>query len=408
MLVFLPACAPGKSGDESLAFIRNFGLWRIQSDGSVLFQIAGKYVTGFAWSPDHHQLVARFAANTSIPVSADPLVGDIPDTQSVLGIVSIDSGNILSITPASNGYTSHSDAWWDANGNRLIYREGSLTQPTWYLSQADQPSGIARKAISTTIAIPTASADGSQIAAIDDIGNLVVGSPSGGRRSLLANLPATLPSGWPMRLLWQPHHQAILFAASPDPDTTMLKLVHLDGTMQNIGTYPAMRQYIWSPDGERVLIQNSSGFVVHTLSGGEDLTWAADADALPWWSPDGKWLMVRSARNLVLVNVIKRTVQPLATFDGESPEILSPDRLSHPVTGNPWSGDSRRFALIASGGMWINNAQLKTHADTHSQATGLYIIDTHNLQRPPQLIDWGEHTSISWSTPDASSQFLIA
>src|SRR5579859_3805961 len=52
------ACA-FHGGGETIAFLRGGELWSINPDGSGAAWLAGGGVVGFAWSPDHHQVVFR-------------------------------------------------------------------------------------------------------------------------------------------------------------------------------------------------------------------------------------------------------------------------------------------------------------------------------------------------------------
>lgn len=404
-LLLLAACQGGQNGGDALAFLRDGKLYRLQPNGQGLYEIAPQSAIGFAWSPDHHQLVARFSATPSYPLAHNNLTGAVPDTASVLGVVSIDGGNIITITPA-NGSPLRSDPWWNANGNRLLYRE-ETPAGQWVQSQADQPVGIARKVVATSPIIPTTAPDGAQIATIIPAGELVIGAPEAKPRVLQSGVLTALPgTTWPARPLWQPHHDAILYPASSSNVAVTLMLTDQAGHAQTVTTTNGLQQYCWSPDGTRILLHTAKGYIIHALAGTPDQSWDdTDADATPFWSPDGRYILIRSETRLDLVTVATGSVRALATFAPPATPFVPQDAwlaAALPITGNPWKADSHTFALVAAGGLWSNGTELshKTGA-----GDGLYLI-TPEQTNPPSLIDWGEHTALSWSTPDPNTQFL--
>lgn len=418
LIVCLSACGSGNSGSVELAYVRAGALWTIQPDGSTRFQVAPATIVGFAWSPDHHEFVARFAAAYPIPTSADPLLASVPDMLAGFGVISIDGGNIIPIMVATRN-TLRSDAWWDASGNRVFYREqllGDATPQTqWILSQADQPDGIARKVIATGPTIPTSAPDGSQIVTITPAGDLIVGPPAQAARVLQQAVLVTLPAGnWPARPLWQPNHHAILYAvAGPAPDLTTLMLTDLTGKTQRVMTIAALEQYSWSPDSSRILLRTPGGYVIHPLAGGDDVTWTdTDPLSLPWWSPDGRDIVTRSPTTVALVTTGTGVVKTLAHLTPTSAPAATPTAaaaLFHPITGSPWSPDGRSLALVTTGGTWVGGdtgASGTSLATQSSPGTGLYIITRNALQAAPKLADWGAHDAPSWSTPDPNTQFV--
>ena len=70
-----------------------------------------------------------------------------PDAPGDLSVGSVSGGSVVQITPNLAGL-ARSDAWWNTDGNRLLYRESlagvGLVGATYVVSQADQPVGIAR------------------------------------------------------------------------------------------------------------------------------------------------------------------------------------------------------------------------------------------------------------------------
>ena len=157
LLVSMAACSPGHVGGNEIAFLRNGQLWTIDPDGANAFEIAGDNpaVVGYSWSPTHQLLTFRTLdadfAKTSAGkhIASDPLTeltGDLPSTLNTIGI---DGGSPIPIIFSSPD-VQYSNAWWNTTGNRLIYREGTTASShspstvIWWVSQNDQPGGIAR------------------------------------------------------------------------------------------------------------------------------------------------------------------------------------------------------------------------------------------------------------------------
>lgn len=417
LMPLLAACNVGQNGGDALAFIRGGALWRLQPDGSGLYQIAPATVIGFAWSPDHHILVGRFAATNQVPPPATTYPNAVSDTYAALGTVSIDGGNIIPITPPAP-IPSRSDAWWDANSNRLFYREHTAHGVQWYLSQSDQPNGIARKLIATSAisvaapngeAMPTSAPDGSQLAWVADNGDLLLSAPAGTPHAVQHGALAQLPNGVPARALWQPHHAAILYAlVMPSSASVTLMLTDLMGHAHAIAQ-AGIDNYAWSPDGQHILVHTPGQWTIYTPDGASVMMWN-DNDLLPlaWWSPDGRAVAVWSSQTLTLVTLSKKTVQPLVNFTDAASQVRSlPTSALVPglsVTGSPWSGDSQHIALVAPGGTWHDGTALATRS---KPGTGLYIINSAAVAKAPALVDWGEHQALSWSTPDPNTQLLV-
>jgi hypothetical protein len=408
LLLVAAGCAPGNDGSQSIGFLRGDELWSMQPDGSALLQLTSPPTIGFAWSPDHHEFVARYAGSASNPL-ADPVTGSTGDVFSGLGITSVDGGAVLPITPSQTPLRS--DAWWDASGNRLIYREDFGSDQQWILSQPDQPAGIARKAIAAGIPIPTTNADASQVATIAANGDLVVGAPQSAGRAIQHNVIAAIATAsavWPLRLEWRPLHGDILYAtAASGASAVTLMVTDLTGHATPVATVPDLEDYSWSPDGSLILIRTALGFQIVTASGAQVLAWQeVDTAAVAWWSPDSHYVMMQDLTSLKLARVASRDVKTLAMWPLIYAPVTLPKSASawHVVPGSPWSATGDRFALVAPGGVWQGGAQLATGK---GQGTGVYIISAGNLSSAaPHLIDWGQHIALSWSTPDPNTQLV--
>lgn len=399
----LEGCAPGSNGGDALAFIRAGSLWRMQPDGTTLYQVATGHIVGFSWSPDHHFFVFRAASKAPITSPAPLPVASVPESVSQLGVVSIDGGNIIAIDPG--GAVARGDAFWDAQGNRLEYRERYGETVFWLQSQNDQPAGIARKDLGAFMTIPATSPDGSQVAIIGVDGRLLIGPPQGTPRAIASGALTTIaPAGRPARALWQPGKPAVLIpVAGPMPGTTILRRIDLQGKMQDLVTINGLDRWSFAPDGGHLLWRDALGYAMLNLATGQSVRWSED-DGIPWWSPDGKNILLITQDHASLILVGTGKVTRLAQWS--SPLLPSGDvAQSLPATGNPWRADSQRFALALPGGQWLA-AGKATALTTHAGAgTGLYIVDRASLA-VPALVEWGEHGALSWSTPDPNTQWL--
>ena len=104
-----------------------------------------------------------------------------------------------------------------------------------------------------------------------------------------------------------------------------------------------------SPDGQLVAYAagplTASRIYVRQVDGGRPIAIAADlagAQRLPFWSPDGKRLVFRSARGIEI-----------------APALGGPPKTIVPLTGNasllpgPWSPDGRRIAFARSDSLYV-------------------------------------------------------
>jgi hypothetical protein len=406
ILITLSGCAPGKNGEDAIAFLRNGYIWRIQPDGSSLVQLTGPRILGFAWSPDHHRFVARFASSSVSQAVHTPILNSTGDVVSGLGTFSIDGGNVIPIA-ALDGNPNRSDAWWNSQGNRIFYRENADDdRANWYLSQDDQPNSIARKLIATSIIVPTSSPNSQHIATVTNQGELVEGAPQETTDVIATHIPLVLSSGWPIRPLWRPNSDQILYPVpGPEPDSSTLMLVSLSKTSKPVGTFRGVQQYCWSPDGKYILVRTGNNYHLYSPANESDIVWDDEEYSLPWWSPDSQWILTRSEHILKLIEVNTGNVQTLATFATSSQSIPSLSDLTrlHPITTSPWHNDSHRFVFSSSEATWYTGKSLATQK---TEGSGLYIVQIAQRDQLPSLIDWGEHTLVSWSTPDPNTQFV--
>jgi hypothetical protein len=159
----LAACSPGHVGGNEIAFLRDGHLWTMDPDGANAFEVVADTtpVIGYGWSPTHQILTYRMLdPDYAKKVPAQSLVmnpltemfGDVPGSENTIGV---DGGSPIPILFSSQD-VQVSNAWWNASGNRLLYREEPATSSTtattalWWISQNDQPGGIARKLFPST------------------------------------------------------------------------------------------------------------------------------------------------------------------------------------------------------------------------------------------------------------------
>ena len=409
LCALVAACA-ASTGGQDVAFLRGGQLWVMHADGSGARQLAGSGVVSFAWSPDHHQLVVRRASGsgTSAPTAGSPAAPDAPGN---LVAVSINGGSGLQITPDDASVT-RGDAWWNAQGNRLLYRERDTAGqgPFLYFSaQSDQPVGIARKPLSQAASIPVLSTDGARVAALDDAGNVLLGEP-GKPLDIVASgaLPALPGTKRPAHLLWQPHAEALVYPVAASGGQVTLTRKDLRGGTRALGTFTGLLDAAFTPDGAKLLVHTSDGFALRALDANAPplFSWREpDADALAWWSPDGSALLVRDTGGLKLVDVGQRTVTNLLSAPGGATGETT-SGAAHafwsPASGSPWSADSTRIVFASDAGATWRGSPLAKPAHGN---TGLYVASVRD-GAAPILIDSNADTAPSWGYLDPSTVFL--
>ncbi len=427
-MLALAACVPGDLGNEEIAFVRDGNLWTIDPSGANAFKAVAQStpVLGYGLSPDHQIFVFRTLDSSFAKTSAgahlavNPITGLAGDVPGALNTVGIDGGSPIPII-LSNSHLARSNAWWSPDGSRLLYREGAnsaLTSPdlvTWYMSQDDQPVGIARKLLPGTFSIPS----------INTASSLVVGNSGQGiytttlagtnftfvQRGVLPGhpLPASLE-----RVLWQPNHQnpALLYALMPEISTSTqgqfeLVLRQANGQTRVLASCDC-RQFAWSPDGNRVLYSTDQGYTVLNVQDGTSFHFEAEHEAVPYWSPDSRALLLDGLHTLTLVRLASQQVQVLLS-DGSAPVMTDgplPGSVAflQPVENSLWNVDGRRFVVETRGRTQWQGQQL------HS-GNGLYIITLNNQDKPqgmPALVDNNGHdTQPGWSYEDPNTSFLF-
>lgn len=410
-LVLLSSCGL-HSGTDQIAFIEGNQLWTIQSDGSSPNAVSQRGVLDFAWSPDHHQIVFRYTSGQTSPATS-PDTSSMPDAPADLAIQSVNGGYALQITPSQPGEL-RSAAWWDASGNRLMYREtaGTGGPPLYVVSQADQPVGIGRKILLDAASIPAVSPDGKQIAVLDPSGAVRVGAPGAIGDIVATGALLTFPGpdgNRPARVLWQPQHDALLYATTSATGIAFT-LRDLHGGARTIATTATALDAAFSPDGALLLVRTPSSFELWNAAGSSAplFSWPeTDPLALPWWSPDGRALLIQDAAGWSLVHVAAKTVSSLVAFPSGSISNATPPSSATwtPATADPWSPDGSQIVFAAPSGSRGYGAPL---APPKHANTGLYVASLKGSGLDTaSLIYSGPLRSPGWGYAAPNTVFLI-
>jgi len=431
----LASCSPGHLGGNEIAFVRDGRLWTIDPDGSNAFEVVsdGPAVIGYELSANHQIFVFRTLdgsfANTAAGkhVASNPVTGLTKDVPSALNTVGIDGGSPIPITFSSSGL-QRSNAWWNPTGNRLLYREES-DAPThypgsvsWWVSQNDQPEGIARKSLPYSFSIPSMSANNSWA-----IGN----GEQGVFTTTLAGtqfqfvMQGMLP-GHPLpaaleRVLWQPAHQnpAILYAIvtasaksqSPGPASSSIQLVLRDAHGQTTTlTACGCTQFAWSPDGNSALYSTGTTYTILNIKDHSSFSVPGEDGSVPYWSPDSQFILLDGSHTLRLISIARQQQLQLLN-DAEatvgtgtvSTAITDAHALLQPISNSTWASDSRHFLFLTRGRLLWQGKSL-------SPGGGLYTvsIDEHGqVQGSPTVVDTGNDSLAAWTYEDPNTSFLF-
>ncbi len=428
VLAALAACSPGHTGGNEIAFLRAGELWTIDPDGANAFEVAGGTppVVSYGWSPDHQILTyrsldpdfARSAAAKSIaPQAVTQLMGDLPTT---INTISIDGGTPIPVL-FSSASVQNSSAWWNTSGSRLLYREETLNSSSrpgavlWWISQNDQPAGIARKPLPVTFSIPSISPDNT----------MAIGNSSRGLFTTtlagihLRYLVAHALAGHPLiasleRLLWQPAHSqplllyALIHAQAAHGGSTptidlVLRDMHGHVTMV---TSCACSQFAWSPDGNYILYSSGTTYTLFRLSDHATFSLPLAAESVPYWSPDGQLLLLDGLHSMTLVQVASHHREVLLSDNAQAgpapPRAAGVNALLQPLANSPWASDSRHFLFLTRGRSLWQGSSL-------DPAAGLYSVAIDAAGRPqglPVLVDKGNDSQPGWTYEDPATSFL--
>ena len=431
--IYLAACNSGHLGGNEIAFVRDGHLWTIDPNGANAFEVVSDNapVIGYAWSPDHQVFVFReidshYASTPAakrLPIN--PLTGLSGDLPATLNIISIDGGMPFPII-GSSSTIQHSNAWWNNGGNRLLYREESShangllpLAVSWFVSQDDQPNGIARKSLPSTYSIPSFSPD--SLLAIGNSQQGIFSTTLAGTNFRLLTqgalpghpLPATLE-----RILWQPAHPHPLLlyatiatfapqlpAANPATPAVQLVLDNGSGSTTSIATCYCT-QFAWSPDGNSILYSVGATYSVYNLATHSIFSFNGEDGSVPYWSPDSHFIVMDGLHTLTLITIASQTQQNLLSDNiPDSAVVPLPDAnaLVQPVSNSLWAADSQHLLLLTRGRLYWQGQKL-------ASGDGIYAVapDTSGkVYGLPSIVDTGHDSQPGWSYENPNTSFLF-
>ena len=410
-----------------IAFIRDGQLWTIDPDGANAFAVFSSDfpAIGYNWSPNHQLLAFRTldpdvaktpAAKNLAPDAITGLIGDEPSTVNTIGV---DGGTPIPVAFSSPD-VAYSNPMWAITNARLLYRQSPKQPPRhpndviWWVSQNDQPGGIAVKSLPNSYSIPSLAYQKQMAIGNSDHGIFTTTLTGTNLRDISTSqlpghpLPASLE-----RIVWQPAHQdaSFLYAipapshGSPtEPLTVQLILGTMHGQTTTLATCACL-QFSWAPDGNHLLFSTGSTYTIVNLNGHTSFDIAGVANSVPYWSPDSQFLLLDGPHTLTLIRVA--TQQRTLLLSDTNPSAASqspvvPHTLLQPVANSIWSADSRHFLFLTRGRLQWQGQALKS-------GQGLYtamIDNLGHLQGPPGVVDKGNDTQPGWTYQDANTSFL--
>ncbi len=438
LLNSLTACSPGHLGSTVIAFIRNGHLWTIDPNGANAFEIVAQNtpVVGYSWSPTHQILAFRtldadFAKTSAAKhLIGQPMTGLTKDTPSVENTIGVDGGTPIPIA-FSSSTTSYSNAIWNTNGTRLLYRQtvqGAQDHPPipqWFISQSDQPGGIALKSLPASYSIPSFSYLSQHPLVLgNNEHGIFITTLAGTNVQYLSHAPLLshpLPASLE-RILWQPAHQdrSFLYATITSPISAQQEIVTnrpdvrlilstIDGHTTTLATCACI-QFAWSPDGNSVLYSTGTTYTILNLQKTTSWNVTAEEDSVPYWSPDSQFLLLDGVHTLQLLSIAEQHQYTLLSDEKASKlqpgsfsgQLSSPSALLQPLPNSIWSADSRHF-------LFLTRSRFQWQRHSLHLAKGLYTVAIDNNGHPqgtPTLVDAGNDSQAGWTYQDANTSFL--
>lgn len=429
LLATLAACSSGHLGGNEIAFIRDGHLWTIDPNGANALAIVSEStpVIGYAWSPSHQLLAYRSLdgtfAKTAVAKNlvSNPITGASGDLPSTVNSIGIDGGSPIPLMFSSPNVL-YSNPTWNATGTRLLFREETKSNTyspkasLWWISQNDQPGGIAAKTLPGSYSIPSI-ASSSQMAIGNSEKGLFTVTLAGTNAQYLINGP--LP-GHPLpaaleRVLWQPAHQspAILYAIASNSNQTagsfvlsvQLLLRTADNQTKVLVTCQCT-QFAWSPDGKSILYSTGSTYTIVNVNNLSSFNISVENGSIPYWSPDSQFLLLDGLQTLTLVHIASQQSQTLLstanTSTTSSPPQASMNTRLQPVSNSLWASDSRHFLFLTRNRSLWQGSQLQN-------GKGLYTVTINDRGQPqgsPTIVDTGNDSQAGWTYEDPNTSFL--
>jgi hypothetical protein len=390
-------------------------------------------VVGYAWSPNHEMLTFRTLdatpATQQLPTTTTAQI--ISDAPGSLNTVGVDGGTPITIA-ATQSDLRYDNPVWNTNGSRLLYREtfpGAIGNPlnvNWWVSQNDQPDGIALKGLPASYSIPSLSYTTSHYQTIENSNQGVFTTSIAGTD--LHYITTQPLAGHPLsasmeRLLWQPTNattpaQTFLYAepiapsqnntqaiAGAAPISYQLRLATTHNTSTPLLTCQC-NQFAWAPDGTHILYQEGSRYTIFNIQNHTSFFVTAKSNSVPYWSPDSHFLLLDGPTSLILVNVQTQQQQVLLhatqSTAQPNPTLPSTSTLLQPVPNNIWAANSRQF-------LFLTQDRLNWQNQSSPLQQGLYTvtIDANgHIQNSPLRIDTGNDTQAGWTYEDPNTSFL--
>src|SRR5262249_885783 len=143
-------------------------------------------------------------------------------------------------------------------------------------------------------------------------------------------LPATLE-----RILWRPQHQnqSFVYAVSDGQEQQALPLfVQLILSTIDGHTTPLARcactQFAWAPNGNYLLYTTGTDYTLLNIANKSTFRVAGEDGSVPYWSPDGQFLVLEGQHTLQLISIQQKRVQLLLSDTQQKNALASIEKSS--------------------------------------------------------------------------------